>query len=298
MAQGNKISLAPAVLGFMYHKLSEIYTNKEGPDTMNAPFPIHLLVGWLREHIQTLYRRRTVWDFFRNYPLLARQSGVLPEKITISHAWLVFRSKQHVEYYSNPLEQLKDTKFLDTDELSLYNFEYLLSLRYTSLPTKAQTRLFCSNTHARFLIPSVDHMDDRTWWSSQVSSNEPVLVIKEIKGIPIGSFKGVLKLADCGNTIDLESPDSVNASKMNNLCKAILYHDGKQVKIKARRLNRVILDSDPRQTVVNWFPERVHQTFDLVEKISSQEKFVEDVDYEDVEILSLKLSNHLKNLQD
>ncbi|KAL3533081.1 hypothetical protein ACH5RR_006602 [Cinchona calisaya] len=44
--------------------------------------------------------------------------------------------------------------------------------------------------------------------------------------------------------------------------------------------------------------ERVHQTFDLAKKISSQEKFGKDVDHEDVENLSLKLSDHLKTLQD
>ncbi|KAL3509971.1 hypothetical protein ACH5RR_029372 [Cinchona calisaya] len=42
----------------------------------------------------------------------------------------------------------------------------------------------------------------------------------------------------------------------------------------------------------------VYQTFDLAEKISSQEKFVKDVDREGVEILSRKISYHLKTLQD
>ncbi|KAL3498662.1 hypothetical protein ACH5RR_041394 [Cinchona calisaya] len=49
------------------------------------------------------------------------------------------------------------------------------------------------------------------------------------------------------------------------------------------RLNGVVLDGDVGQTTINWSIERVHQIFNLVEKISSQEKFVEDFDHEDVE---------------
>ncbi|KAL3532927.1 hypothetical protein ACH5RR_006448 [Cinchona calisaya] len=64
------------------------------------------------------------------------------------------------------------------------------------------------------------------------------------------------------------------------------------------RLNGVVLHGDAGQTTVNWFVERVHQTFDLAEEISSHERFVKDIDHEDVEILSHKLSNHLKTLQD
>ncbi|KAL3515887.1 hypothetical protein ACH5RR_022789 [Cinchona calisaya] len=64
------------------------------------------------------------------------------------------------------------------------------------------------------------------------------------------------------------------------------------------RLNGMILDGDTGRTVVNWFAKCVHQTFDLAEKISSYEKFVKDIDTEDVENLSLKLFDSLKNLQD
>ncbi|KAL3528752.1 hypothetical protein ACH5RR_008074 [Cinchona calisaya] len=142
MAEGNKISLAPAVLGFVYHKLGEICTTKEGPNTANAPFPSHLLVGWLGEHFLALYRRRLVCDFPRNYPLLARYSGVLAEKITIFQAQLVFRSEQHVEYYSNQLEDSRDMEFLNIDKLSLDNFEFLLSICNVSLPVRVDSDMW------------------------------------------------------------------------------------------------------------------------------------------------------------
>ncbi|KAL3515823.1 hypothetical protein ACH5RR_022725 [Cinchona calisaya] len=141
MAQGNKISLAPTVLGFVYHKLGEICTNKEVHDIANALFPIHLLVGWLGKHFLALYHSRLVCDFPQNYPLLAGYSGILAE-ITISQAWLVFRSEQHLKYYSNPPKQIRDMKFLHIDNLSLNNFQLLLSIRYASLPIRAGSVLW------------------------------------------------------------------------------------------------------------------------------------------------------------
>ncbi|KAL3498517.1 hypothetical protein ACH5RR_041249 [Cinchona calisaya] len=93
----------------------------------------------------------------------------------------------------------------------------------------------------------------------------------------IGSFQVIVKL--------------MNSSDLSELLKS-----EEAVSKHLMRLNGVVLDGDTRQTTVNSFAERVHQTFDLAKKISSQEKFVKDVDHEDVENLSLKLSDHLNNL--
>ncbi|KAL3509942.1 hypothetical protein ACH5RR_029343 [Cinchona calisaya] len=115
----------------------------------------------------------------------------------------------------------------------------------------AQRRLFCNNTHARFFIPFQDRI---------LSSNEPIYVIREIKEIPARSLKEAVKLADCGNTTDPNSPNFANAQNGNNLSNATFFQGAK--------------------------------------KISSQEEFVKDVDHEGVEVLSHKLSDHLKTLQD
>ncbi|KAL3504867.1 hypothetical protein ACH5RR_034708 [Cinchona calisaya] len=64
------------------------------------------------------------------------------------------------------------------------------------------------------------------------------------------------------------------------------------------RLNGVVLDGDAGRIAVDWFVERVQQTVNLAKKISSHEEFVKDVDRVGVEILSRKLSDHLKTLQD
>ncbi|KAL3529780.1 hypothetical protein ACH5RR_009102 [Cinchona calisaya] len=69
-------------------------------------------------------------------------SGVLAKNITVSQTRLVFRSEQHVEYYSNLLEHSSDMEFLDTNELSLDNFEFLLSIRYASLPIRASSYMW------------------------------------------------------------------------------------------------------------------------------------------------------------
>ncbi|KAL3528968.1 hypothetical protein ACH5RR_008290 [Cinchona calisaya] len=217
------------------------------PDIAIASFPIHLLVEWSGEHFSALYRHR---------------------------------SEQHVEYYSNPLEYSKDMEFLDTDELSLDNFEFLLSIH------------------------------------NVLSSNEPVYVIIEIKEIPAGSFKGAVKLVDCGNTTDPNSTNSVDAQKGSNLSNATFFQGGKKVKIKGRRLlsrgsdeknfkrtrryKGLSPESSPETEFTTSFTDLITklQTFDLDENISSQEKFVKDIDREGVEILSYKLSDHLKSLKD
>ncbi|KAL3516867.1 hypothetical protein ACH5RR_023769 [Cinchona calisaya] len=73
--------------------------------------------------------------------------------ITISQARLIFRSEPHVEYYSNPLEHSRDMEFLDSDELPLDNFEFLLSICYASLPIRVGSDMwiepYCPNRFAR-----------------------------------------------------------------------------------------------------------------------------------------------------
>ncbi|KAL3522296.1 hypothetical protein ACH5RR_015130 [Cinchona calisaya] len=266
MAQGDKISLAVAVLGFVYHKLGKICTNDGGPDTANALFPIHLLVG----------------------------------------------SEQHVEYYSKLLEHSKDMEFLGTDELSLNNFEFLLSIRYASLPIRVGIdmwiepyylnrftrqfgfyqgipdsdlefsviqRNYCHISHLaivqRILLPGSSVVNEP---SSKVFST--ILIDPEL------SIGLAIHTVDCQMTKAIVK--LMSSSDLNELLKS-----REPVSNHLMRLNEIVLDCDARRRPVNWFAQCVHQIFDLAEKISFQEMLVKDVDHEDVRILSLKLFDHL-----
>ncbi|KAL3506825.1 hypothetical protein ACH5RR_032207 [Cinchona calisaya] len=92
-------------------------------------------------------------------------------------------------------------------------------------------RLFHINTYARFFIPSRDRIGDRIWWYCRwwSRSSQPYL------GFPIN--KGAVKLANCGNTTNPNCSNFVDAQKGSNLSNATFFQDGKQVKIKVRRLS-------------------------------------------------------------
>ena len=55
MAEGVRISLAPAVLGYIYHGLNQIALNPKGPGMANPNFPAHYVLGWLGESFHILY---------------------------------------------------------------------------------------------------------------------------------------------------------------------------------------------------------------------------------------------------
>ena len=49
MASGQRISLAPTVLGYIYHGLGDAARNPDYPSKANTIFPIHYVIGWLAE---------------------------------------------------------------------------------------------------------------------------------------------------------------------------------------------------------------------------------------------------------
>ncbi|KAL3529686.1 hypothetical protein ACH5RR_009008 [Cinchona calisaya] len=67
---------------------------------------------------------------------------------------------------------------------------------------------------------------------------------------------------------------------------------------KVDKFSRDFIISSFRAIVKLMTSSDLSEIFDLAGKISSWEKFVKDVDCEDVENLSLKFFDHLKNFQD
>ena len=58
MANGRKISLAPTVLGYVYHGLGQIASHPDHPGHANPCFSIHYVVGWLAETFSALYSQQ------------------------------------------------------------------------------------------------------------------------------------------------------------------------------------------------------------------------------------------------
>jgi len=47
MASGLRVSLAPTVLGYIYHGLGDVVSNPDYPGKANTIFLIHYVIGWL-----------------------------------------------------------------------------------------------------------------------------------------------------------------------------------------------------------------------------------------------------------
>lgn len=58
MADGKKISLAPAALGHIYHGLNKMATHHVNPGRDGSSFGIHFVVGWIAEYFPCLSRCR------------------------------------------------------------------------------------------------------------------------------------------------------------------------------------------------------------------------------------------------
>ncbi|XP_020411123.1 uncharacterized protein LOC109946775 [Prunus persica] len=116
MVRGFRVSLAPAVLGLIYHALGTVATHCRGPGLANAYLPIHYVMGWLGEHFPDLIDRRSDNDFPAHYPLLAR-SG-----------FMVYRPSVFLAQ--------EDCILLDTESLADNAFEFLVCMRSALLPVR------------------------------------------------------------------------------------------------------------------------------------------------------------------
>ncbi|KAI5316830.1 hypothetical protein L3X38_036537 [Prunus dulcis] len=135
MARGFRVSLAPAVLGLIYHALGTVATHRRGPGLANAYLPIHYVIGWLGEHFPDLIDRRSDNDFPAHYPLLARYSQIEAKYVSSNQARIIFRSEFMVYRPSVFLAQ-EDCILLDTESLADDAFEFLVCMRSALLPVR------------------------------------------------------------------------------------------------------------------------------------------------------------------
>ncbi|KAJ8423940.1 hypothetical protein Cgig2_008567 [Carnegiea gigantea] len=91
-----RISLAPMVLGSIYHGLGETASDPDHPSKANAIFPNHYVAGWLVELFSRLYRRRPYSDCPGDFPTLARYVGLLRSKLSLPQAKHFFRDGRYL----------------------------------------------------------------------------------------------------------------------------------------------------------------------------------------------------------
>ena len=84
MASGQRASLAPIVLGYIYHSLGDATSNPNYPDKANTIFPIHNVIGWLAELFPCLLRRCPDSDCIYDFPTLVCYARLLGSKLSLS----------------------------------------------------------------------------------------------------------------------------------------------------------------------------------------------------------------------
>lgn len=136
MAEGVKVSLAPTVLGYIYHGLGLAVTDPKGPGDSRACFPIHYVVGWLGEYFPCLYKCRADSELPPSYPHLARYAGVEAVELDISSARRVFRTNVSVIYRPSPFIEQNGCFLADDSNLSSEQFEMLVCMRSSLLPVR------------------------------------------------------------------------------------------------------------------------------------------------------------------
>ncbi|KAJ8438236.1 hypothetical protein Cgig2_003625 [Carnegiea gigantea] len=82
MASGQRISLAPTVLDYIYHGLGEA-TSHSDPSKAKVIFPSHYVIGRLAELFPYLYRRHTNSDCAGDFSTLLRYTRLLGTKLSL-----------------------------------------------------------------------------------------------------------------------------------------------------------------------------------------------------------------------
>ncbi|KAJ8422774.1 hypothetical protein Cgig2_014322 [Carnegiea gigantea] len=96
MASGQRISLAPTVLGYIYHGLGDAISDPDLPSKANTIFPRHYVIGWLAELFPCLYRRRPDSVCPGDFPNLVRYGGLLGSKLSLPQARDIFRDGRYL----------------------------------------------------------------------------------------------------------------------------------------------------------------------------------------------------------
>ncbi|XP_062118261.1 uncharacterized protein LOC133831870 [Humulus lupulus] len=137
MAQGVRVSLAPSVLGCIYHDLNIAATHVQGQG--QSFLPIHYVLGWLVEHFRDLYSN---WSSSIDLPFLSKYVGVPAENQSLNAARRILREEDYVIHrpYSFPAEE--DFDCMDNEDLSEDRFEMLVSMHSSMLPVRVGKELY------------------------------------------------------------------------------------------------------------------------------------------------------------
>ncbi|KAJ8437672.1 hypothetical protein Cgig2_028610 [Carnegiea gigantea] len=103
MASGQRLSLAPTVLGYIHRGLVEAASHPDHPDKANVIFPSHYVIGWLTELFPYLHRRRPVSDCPGDFPTFIRYAGLLDSILSLSQARHIFRDMRYLSLRARDL---------------------------------------------------------------------------------------------------------------------------------------------------------------------------------------------------
>jgi len=142
MACGQQISLAPSMLGYMYHGLGEAASHPDYPGKANVIFPNHYIISWLAELFPCLYHRCPDSDCPIDFPTLVHYAGLLGSKLSLAQARHVFRDGRYLSLRVSPY---RDDSHNGRDVIDLglpdKDFKFLLSIRSSVLPIRVGAEL-------------------------------------------------------------------------------------------------------------------------------------------------------------
>ena len=142
MAKGKRISLAPTVLGNIYHGLGQVASHPDHPGRANRCFPIHYGVGWLAEMFPALYSQRPDSECPADYPVLMRYAGMSAKRYKLAQARSVFRNWQSISFRASAFcEQSPKGRDLVDMKVSDEDLKFLLSIRSSVLPIRVGSEL-------------------------------------------------------------------------------------------------------------------------------------------------------------
>ncbi|KAJ8434134.1 hypothetical protein Cgig2_000854 [Carnegiea gigantea] len=150
MAKGQKISLTPTVLGYIYYGLGQVTSHPNNPGRANPCSPIHYVVGWLAEVFSTLYVHRLDSECPVDYPTLIRYAGIQDStQALLANRVRVFRSVKI-------LDSLVDESHLSTVEEAFNTAEIVAKME--GLVDIERLRFLSSQDSA--YTSDIAHMED------------------------------------------------------------------------------------------------------------------------------------------
>ncbi|KAJ8423893.1 hypothetical protein Cgig2_006230 [Carnegiea gigantea] len=141
MASGQRVSLAPTVLGYIYHGLGDAASNPDYPGKANTIFPIHYVIGWLAELFPCLYRRRPDSDCPDDFPTLVCYAGLLGSKLSLPQARHIFRDGRYLSLRASSYrEDSRNGRDVIDMGLPEEDSKFFLSIRSAVLPSSSTAK--------------------------------------------------------------------------------------------------------------------------------------------------------------